>query len=413
MKNKTKKIVSKKTITILIIILVAAVFVALTFLVTTKKKVESKEDLLPSVVIQKPVYQNLEEAVLINGYVEANAMIPVVPFVAGTITDYPVVAGDFVKKDTLLAKIDDAPFRQQAIQARAAYLATESTFKRVEALYKAGATTQQNYDTTKAQYDASKAQYDLAQLQLNYTEVKAPVDGTVLIADMAVGSIGNQQQPVAILADLSNLVVRLKVPEKYFDLFTMQRSSLSVVVTRPADKSANESVLYEDAVTTATIKNIAPYVSPESKNFQVVCQLDNPGLRFRPGMYVKVKVIYKLHENVPTLPMQTKKMDGSCYTYNPETQTVSFVKPFFAPNDGEFFQVPEEYADSYFVTDGQNFVYDGQKVKLFEQALKEALEGAGGESTLADGETALADDESTVAAGETADPDVITTEARD
>ena len=102
MKNKTKKIVSKKTITILIIILVAAVFVALTFLVTTKKKVESKEDLLPSVVIQKPVYQNLEEAVLINGYVEANAMIPVVPFVAGTITDYPVVAGDFVKKDNYL-----------------------------------------------------------------------------------------------------------------------------------------------------------------------------------------------------------------------------------------------------------------------------------------------------------------------
>lgn len=382
MKVKKTKISKKKIFTILIIIAVALVFTGLTLIVTNKKKVETKDDFLPAVVIKKPVFQNLEESVLINGYVEANAMIPVVPFVAGTITEYPVCAGDFVKKDTVLARIDDAPYRQQVIQARAAYLATESTFKRVEALYKAGSTTQQNYDTTKAQYDASKAQYDLAMLQLDYTEVKAPVDGTVLIADMAVGSIGNQQQPVAVLADLSNLVVRLKVPEKYFDLFTLERNNLTVTVTRPADKSmemgGSGTLSYEDAVSVAKIKNIAPYVSPESKNFQVVCQLENPEERFRPGMYVKVKVSYKTHENVPTMPIQTRKMDGSCYTYNPETETVSFVPPFKAVDDGENFIVPDEYANCYFVTDGQNFIYDGQKVKLYEKALKDALEAVSG-----------------------------------
>ena len=351
---------------------VAVIFVLLTILVTRKKPVAEKPDSLPSVVLQKPVIGTLHESVTISGYVEASAMIPVVPFVSGTITEYPARAGDFVEKDTLLAKIDDAPFRQQMLQAQAAYFAAQSTFDRINNLYKSGATTQQNYDSAKAQADATKAQYDLAHLQVDYTEVRAPVDGTILIADQAVGGIGNQTQPVAVLADLTNQVVRLKVPEKYFDLFNLERDSLSVKVTRPAEKD-----MYEDAVTTATIENIAPYVSPESKNFIVVCHLDEPADRFRPGMFVKVQVAYKTYENVPVISLKARKMDGSFYVYDEATSTVKFVEASSFPVDENNFIVPEEYRDSYIVMDGQNFVFDGQKVRVFEDVLDEAKAGAG------------------------------------
>ena len=351
---------------------VAIIFVLLTFLVTRKKPVAEKPDTIPAVVIEKPHIGKLVESVTISGYVEANAMIPVLPFVSGTITEYPARAGDFVEKDTLLAKIDDAPFRQQMLQAQAAWFAAQSTFDRIENLYKAGATTQQNYDSAKAQADASKAQYDLALLQVDYTEVKAPVDGTILIADQAVGGVGNQSQPVAVLADLSNQVVRLKVPEKYFDLFTLERDSLQVTVTRPAEKN-----MYEDAVTSATIENIAPYVSPESKNFIVACRLDEPGNRFRPGMFVKVQVAYKTYENVPLISLKARKLDGSFYVFNEADSSVKFVNGDELPLDGTNFIVPEEYRNSYIVMDGQNFVFDGQKVRVFEAALEEALAGAG------------------------------------
>ena len=350
---------------------VAIIFVLLTFLVTRKKPVAEKPDTIPAVVLEKPHIGKLVESVTISGYVEANAMIPVLPFVSGTITEYPARAGDFVEKDTLLAKIDDAPFRQQMLQAQAAWFAAQSTFDRIENLYKAGATTQQNYDSAKAQADASKAQYDLALLQVDYTEVKAPVDGTILIADQAVGGVGNQSQPVAVLADLSNQVVRLKVPEKYFDLFTLERDSLQVTVTRPAEKN-----MYEDAVTSATIENIAPYVSPESKNFIVVCRLDEPGNRFRPGMFVKVQVAYKTYENVPLISLKARKLDGSFYVFNEADSSVKFVNGDELPLDGTNFIVPEEYRNSYIVMDGQNFVFDGQKVRVFEAALEEALVGA-------------------------------------
>lgn len=359
----------KKLPKILLFTVSAAAFVGLTFLATNKKDTTEKEDILPSVAIKKPVRQTLSESITINGYVEANAMIPVVPFVSGTITEYAARAGDFVEKDTLLAKIDDAPFRQQMLQAEAAYFAAKSTFDRIENLYKSGATTQQNYDSAKAQNDAMKAQYDLAKLQMDYTEVRSPVAGTILIADQAVGSIGTQTQPVAVLADLTNQVVRLKVPEKYFDLFTMERDNLSVTITRPSEKG-----MYEDAVTSAQIENIAPYISPESKNFQVVCRLDEPGNRFRPGMFVKVTVAYKTHNDVFVLPLQTKRMDGTVYLYDPETKTVKFLDIEQTPSDNENFIVPKEYENQWFVVDGQNFVFDGQKVRLFDETKKEFLE---------------------------------------
>ena len=358
MKISRKKIIA--------FVIAALIFISLIVLVSLKKKTSPKTETIPAVIIQKPVRQNLVESIKINGYVEAKAMIPVVPFVSGTIMEYPVKAGDFVKKDTLLAKIDDEPFKQTMLQAQAAYLAAKSTFDRVNTLYKAGATTQQNYDTAKAQFDASKAQYDLANLQINYTVVKAPVDGTVLIANQAVGSIGNTGTPVAVLADLTEQVVRLKVPEKYFDLFVMEKENLQVTITRPAEKG-----MYEDAVTSASIENIAPYVSPESKNFEVVCKLDEPGERFRPGMFVKVSVAYRTYNQVPVLPVRTKKLDGSFYLYNPDSETVTFVMPEETPTDGNYFIVDEKFADQWFVIDGQNFVFDGQKVKLYEKALEE------------------------------------------
>lgn len=359
----------------------AAIFVLLTILVTRKKPVEEKPDAIPAVVIQKPINGTLIESITISGYVEAEAMIPVVPFVSGTIIEYPVRAGDFVEKDTLLAKIDDEPFRQQMLQAQAAYFAAKSTFDRLEKLFKAGSTTQQNYDSAKAQADASKAQYDLAKLQLDYTEVRAPVDGTILIADQAVGGIGNQSQPVAVLADLANQVVRLKVPEKYFDLFTLERDSLQVTITRPAERN-----MFEDAVTSATIEKIAPYISPQSKNFIVVCHLDDPGDRFRPGMFVKVQVAYKTYNDVPLINLKARKMDGSFYIYDEKTKTVKYIEGASFPNDGNNFIVPEEYRNSYIVMDGQNFVFDGQNVRLFDEALKETQSDADTNNSFVSGE---------------------------
>ena len=83
-------------------------------------------------------------------------------------------------------------------------------------------------------------------------------------------------------------------------------------------------------------------------------------------MYVKVTASYKTHENVPVIPVTARKMDGSAYIYDPESKTVKYITLENVVSDNVNFIVPSQYKDSYFVTDGLNTIFDGQKVTVSE-----------------------------------------------
>ena len=354
MKNENPKTKLFIRYGIFAVIFVLVVFIILNF---SKKETEGYTSPPPAVEIIKPENKDINQSISISGYVEALDMIPVVPFVSGTIMEYPIKSGMQINKGELIAKIDDEPYKQQMLQAKAAYLGYQSTFERVENLYKANAATQQNYDSAKAQRDAAKAQYDLAILQMSYTEVTSPSTGTVLMAPLAKGSIGSTQQPLAIIADLSKQVVRLNVPEKYFDLFNQDKTKISAIIKRPGLDGFSE-----DTSSVATIDTISPYIQPESKTFQVVFNLTNNLDLFRPGMYVDVIVNYAEYKNVPTLPLEVLKVDGSCYIYNEENKSVEYKNFSTQIRDEKYFMIPEELANENFVINGQGFVFDGQKV---------------------------------------------------
>ena len=356
MKNENPKLKLFIRYGIFAVIFVLVVFIILNF---SKKETEGYTSPPPAIEIIKPENKDINQSISISGYVEALDMIPVVPFVSGTIMEYPIKSGMQINKGELIAKIDDEPYKQQMLQAKAAYLGYQSTFERVENLYKANAATQQNYDSAKAQRDAAKAQYDLAILQMSYTEVTSPSTGTVLMAPLAKGSIGSTQQPLAIIADLSKQVVRLNVPEKYFDLFNQDKTKISAIIKRSGLDGFSE-----DTSSVATIDTISPYIQPESKTFQVVFNLTNNLDLFRPGMYVDVIVNYAEYKNVPTLPLEVLKVDGSCYTYNEENQTVQYRSFSTQIRDDKFFMIPSELQNESFVINGQGFVFDGQKVTI-------------------------------------------------
>ena len=280
------------------------------------------------VKVEKPYRATVEESLELSGYIEAQAMIPVVPFVQGTITGYYVKAGDYVTEGQVLAQIDSEPYELQAKQAEAVYLAAEATFTRVSNLYESGAATRQNYDEAKAQYDAYKAQYELAKVQLGYATTS----------------------PLYVIADLNKLKISLNVPERYFDLIISNKENIKAIVSRDGN------------TTEAVVDTIAPYVSPESKTFKVTLALEGDVSAFRPGMYVKVNMVYRTYANALVLDQRTRNTDGSAYYYDPETQTAKYVDLEIIAADNTHIAIEEKWANTQFIVDGQGSVLDGQRV---------------------------------------------------
>ena len=308
------------------------------------------ENPLATVKVEKPYRATVKESLSLTGYIEAQAMIPVVPFVQGTITGYYAKAGDYVNEGDVLAQIDSEPYELQVKQAEAVYLAADATFTRVSNLYNSGAATKQNYDEAKAALDAYKAQYELALLQLGYATVTAPKSGTILTADSAEGSIGTSTSPLYVIADLDKLQINLNVPERYFDLISNNIDNIQAIVSR------------DGAVTSAHVDTISPYISPTSKTFKVSLLLDGDVSSFRPGMYVDIELVYNIYENALVLDQRSRNTDGSSYYYDPETRTARHVKLDVIASDNTRFVIDEKWADTLFITDGQGTVLDGQKV---------------------------------------------------
>ncbi|MCF0238491.1 MAG: efflux RND transporter periplasmic adaptor subunit [Sphaerochaetaceae bacterium] len=335
---------------ITLLLFALAVFYIYNNILTKEKK--GYEVPLSPVVIGKAYRTDVSESLKLTGYVEAQAMIPVVPFVPGTITEYYGTPGEKVQENDILAKIDPKAYELQVQQAEAVYLAAEATFQRVSSLYNSGAATQQNYDEALAQVNAYKAQYELAKVQLDYATIKAPVSGTIIISNGAVGSIGTNTEPLFVIADLNALEINLSVPEKYYNLISENSSSLYAII------EGNEAKSY------GKVKSIDPYVSPQSKTFGVKLQLEDNVSSFRPGMFVNIQLVYNTYENALVIDASTRNSDGSLYIYDQEEEKAKYVNIPIIATDGEHLVIDSSYEDVWFIVDGQGKVLDGQRVKV-------------------------------------------------
>lgn len=312
------------------------------------------------VIVAKALHGPLVRELRINAYIESESMVTVLPLVSGILESLDVEAGDRVRKGQVIARIDAERYRLQLGQAEAGWLAAKSSWERVEQLYKAGATSQQSHDQTKAQFDAATSQYDLAKLQLQYAAVTSPVDGVVLVRHLSAGAIAAPERPLVTIGDLSRLVVRARVPERYYAEFSSRPAAVAVRVSQDGGP--------EHA---ARISAIAPFVSAENKTFEVSCDLDGDVAFLRPGMSVVAVFTLERREGLWSLPHEAL-VGGKTLWYveaGPDGATVA--RPMDVPagfSTDERFAIPAAEAGRAFIVEGQHFLRDGSAVRVAGEA---------------------------------------------
>ena len=187
---------------------------------------------LTTVALASPSQSN---AVLTaSGYVVAQRKASVASKATGRLVYLGVVEGDKVKKDQIIARLEDSDMQAALDQAKANLtmnqsdlITAERALKRQKSMFEKGLSTQADYDAADAQYRRVRASIDVAkammtgqEVALENTRVRAPFDGTVLTKSADVGemvvpmaaSVGSKSAVVTI-ADMSSLQVEADVSE--------------------------------------------------------------------------------------------------------------------------------------------------------------------------------------------------------
>lgn len=298
----------------------------------------------------RPSHGDLVRSLELNAHVESETMVTVLPLVSGVLQQLFVEVGQPVAKDQIVARIDAQRFELQLKQAQAAYLSAKSSYERLSQLYAAKATSQQSYEQAKGQYEAYASQYELARLQLDYANVKSPVDGVVLVKHLAAGSIAAPERPLITIGDLGDLVVRARVPERYYESFSAGGGPERITVRRPGG-----------GVFPGSVRSVSPFVSAETKNFEVSVAIGGDSGALRPGMFVTVAFELERWPGVYSLPFEA--LGGGRLWWVEEGKARS--EPF-QPGDASeaAFAVPAEWADRDFIVEGHYFTREGSPVAV-------------------------------------------------
>jgi membrane fusion protein, multidrug efflux system len=245
------------------------------------------------------------------GTVQAYNTINVTTRLDGQITQILFHEGQDVKAGDPLAIIDPRPYAAQLEQERATLLKDQalrdqaiSDLKRYETLEKSTSIAQQQAEDQRflvmqdrAQVKLDEANVDYAQTQLEYTTIRAPIDGRTGIRQVDQGNI--------VYAALNTTIVVLT-----------QLRPISIIFTFPARDVANANLVpgqtnipviayaadNKTILDRGTVDLVDNEVDPTTGNIKLRASFPNEALHLWPGDFVNGRVIVQVRHNGVTIP---------------------------------------------------------------------------------------------------------------
>jgi RND family efflux transporter MFP subunit len=320
-----------------------------------RDQAEITEQIRLPVVIAQPERATVTQSFVIGSYVESEQIVTITPKASGTLLTLNVTVGDRVQEGQLIAQIDPEPYQLALDQAQTALDTAQDAFERTQKLHEAGSASDAALEQVRAQYEAAQTQLESATLNINNTEVRSPVTGLVMARHRSAGEVVAAGVPIVTVSNTADLIVTAEVPETYVRYFVAGASPRAVRPTIPS---------LPDTRLGSRIRYVSPYIRPESRTFEVACEITGDTRPVLPGMYVELEFVVAEVKDALTLPFDALVGGNTLWRLDRSTSTVSSitVEPSFA--DDERFVLPEEYAEDWFVVDGQHFLSEGLEVRV-------------------------------------------------
>jgi HlyD family secretion protein len=206
-----------------------------------------------------------------------------------------------VKADTRVRLYQEGGISQEERDSAQATL--ESAQAQLEAAQASLRAAQAGLEVTQAQLIAAEATVkqkqaalDQAQVDLNYTYIRAPVDGVVVSRNVDVGQTvaASLQAPTLFLIaqDLTKMQVDTNVDEADIGRVVLNQDTTFSVDSYPGQLFRGRVVQIRQAP--QVIQNVVTY--------NTVVAVSNPDLKLKPGMTANVKILVAQRENALLVP---------------------------------------------------------------------------------------------------------------
>lgn len=331
------------------------------------QKAEPEEEAIP-VEVATVHRGRIEATIRLSSNLEAERDVTVYAQAPRLVNRLLVEEGDLVTKNQLLVKLQDDEQKLALEKARIQLEQANREAERQESLYKQGLSSEQVYNDARHAMEQAQVAVEEAKRSLSYTEVRAPIAGTITERMVNLGDSVTVNQPLFRIIDFDSIVARVYVPEK--DLRRLQ-------VDQPARVFA--PALGDEALRGKIIR-IAPVVDPKTGTIKVTVGVPNqPGLR--PGLFVDVELVAEVHPDALLIPKKalvydndrvfTFKIGVDHRAHRVELEPVLETSEWIEPSDGF------EEGDTVVVA-GQTGLKDGTLIRLpGEKAGKKKPDGPG------------------------------------
>jgi RND family efflux transporter MFP subunit len=206
----------------------------------------------------------------------AHTQVTVLSRVSGTISSIAREEGERVRKDDVLAQIDETRYRLAWERASAEATRMRFTFVRKSQLSGQGVSVNE-VEIAQAEYRMAQADSALRRLDLEHTTIRAPFAGYVTERRVQEGQWISPQEPVFTVVDPTVLWAVALVPEP---LLTEMEVGDPVQVRIP-DRGLS-------TIVDGRLHLLNPVADPGSGRIKITIQIDNRDNRLRPGMSAEI-----------------------------------------------------------------------------------------------------------------------------
>ena len=284
--------------------------------------------------------------------IASDADAPAVAKVGGEVVSLLVEEGDRVSQGQVLAELDGERLRLEMLSTKANLDQVRSEYERYTDLAARGLVSEAMFEGLKYDLEALEAAYKLARLNLDYSRIRAPIDGVVSSRNIKLGQSIDVSDVAFRITDTSELLAYLQIPQAELGKISAGQMATLRVDAMP------------DMTFSATIARISPTIDMRNGTFRATAFIDNSSSDLAPGMFARFSVAYERHTDALVIPQGAViEEDDQASVYVVAEGAVSRRTIEVGIKSGDLVEVVDGLAgDEEIVVTGQSSLRDGSKV---------------------------------------------------